>query len=73
MVQLHETSSHPAIRSPFIWFMAVLDVVRHSLELRAQRLQIVDELTALSDRDLAELGIARSDIGRIARAHVEGQ
>ena len=29
--------------------------------------QTYNELNALSDRDLADLGLARSDIGRIAR------
>lgn len=31
-----------------------------------------DELHALNDRDLADLGIARSDIGRIAKQTVYG-
>lgn len=31
-----------------------------------------DELAALSDRDLADLGIRRGDIGRVAREAVFG-
>jgi uncharacterized protein YjiS (DUF1127 family) len=31
----------------------------------------VDELTALSDRELGDLGLARCDIGRVARAEAD--
>lgn len=45
--------------------------VRHSLATRFRRIrlyhQTVSELSALHDRDLADLGIARGDIREVAR------
>jgi uncharacterized protein YjiS (DUF1127 family) len=33
--------------------------------------QVMQELSHLSDRELADIGITRSDIARIARDHAE--
>ncbi len=52
-------------------FRHLLDRLR---ELRARRKRYGDtmaELSALSDRGLADLGIARCDISRIAREHAD--
>ncbi|MFG1350064.1 DUF1127 domain-containing protein [Xanthobacter autotrophicus] len=35
------------------------------------RRRVVDELTALSDRDLSDMGVSRSDIRRLAREAAE--
>lgn len=40
--------------------------------LRAQYVETVRELDALSDRDLADLAISRYDIPRLAQEHVYG-
>ena len=36
------------------------------LALRAERSRVVRELSAMSDRDLADIGIARAEIARVA-------
>ena len=42
------------------------------LRKRARYLQTIDELSRLSERDLADLGIARSDIQFIAKQNSFG-
>lgn len=49
-----------------------LDRVREARAKRATYNRTVAELTALSDRDLADLGISRLNIEDIARTHVYG-
>jgi len=46
--------------------------MRHAAEVRRQREQIVAELSAMRDRELADIGIYRGDIARIAEAAVPG-
>ena len=42
--------------------------VRDARRVRAEYRRVYDELAALSDRDLTDLGIHRSDIAGVARA-----
>lgn len=42
------------------------------IEMNRQFRRTYDELQHLSDRDLADLGLVRSDIGRVARETVYG-
>jgi uncharacterized protein YjiS (DUF1127 family) len=52
---------------------ALLDRWRAARALRAAYLRTLREMQALSDRDLADIGIARADIEDIARRHVYGE
>lgn len=40
--------------------------LKAGLAARAERNRIVRELSAMSDHDLADIGVARSDIARVA-------
>jgi uncharacterized protein YjiS (DUF1127 family) len=52
--------------------VALVKVVGQSMQRRRVYLQTLHELTNLSDRDLADLGLARSDIGAVAREAAYG-
>lgn len=49
-----------------------LDGIRQGLEQRRRFRNTFNELDRLSDRELNDLGIARGDIGHIAREAVYG-
>lgn len=48
--------------------MDLLNRIQTYLELKRREAETAHELTQLSDRALADLGIARGDIRRVARA-----
>lgn len=48
-------------------FSALLKVAQEMIERRRVYARTVDELSALSDRDLADLGLSRSNISSVAR------
>jgi uncharacterized protein YjiS (DUF1127 family) len=50
----------------------MFEVLKSRLNSWKRYSRTVSELEALSNRELADLGIARSDIHRIARAAVRG-
>lgn len=47
--------------------VALVKVVGQSMQRRRVYLETLNELNGLSDRDLADLGILRTDIGQVAR------
>ncbi len=47
--------------------VALVKVVGQSMQRRRVYLQTLHELTNLSDRDLSDLGLARSNIASVAR------
>ena len=47
--------------------VALVKVASQSMQRRRVYLQTLHELNGLSDRDLSDLGIARSDINNVAR------
>ncbi len=53
-------------------FGALLDRWREARALRAAYRRTLNEMRALSDRDLADIGICRADIEDIAWRHVYG-
>jgi uncharacterized protein YjiS (DUF1127 family) len=59
----------PAVRDRL---SALIASIREAAAKRASYRQIVDELSALSDRDLDDLGISRHAIADIAWDHVYG-
>jgi uncharacterized protein YjiS (DUF1127 family) len=50
--------------------VALVKVVGQAMQRRRVYLQTLGELNDLSDRDLSDLGVARSDINRVAREAV---
>ena len=52
--------------------VALVKVAQQSLQRRRVYLQTLNELNLLSDRDLADLGIARSDVAVVARESAYG-
>ncbi len=67
------TQSAFGVRAGFKTVSKILAAKRHKMQVFATTYH---ELTALSDRDLRDIGISRSDINRLARqaadAAVEG-
>jgi uncharacterized protein YjiS (DUF1127 family) len=51
---------------------ALVKVIGQSMQRRRVYLQTLNELNALSDRDLSDLGLARSDIPYVAREAAYG-
>lgn len=51
---------------------ALVKVVGQSMQRRRAYLHTLGELNALSDRDLADLGLARSEIPHVAREAAYG-
>ena len=64
MAYVNSRSSSVGIADRFATFFKA---GKEMLERRRVYLQTVAELTNLSDRDLADLGLARANIGDIAR------
>ena len=50
-------------------FRNALDSIRQAAARRAAFNALYDELNAMSDRELADIGLARSEIGDVARDH----
>lgn len=46
--------------------MTLFDALRHRLAVRACERQVYAELTRLDDRALADIGLARSELRRVA-------
>jgi uncharacterized protein YjiS (DUF1127 family) len=65
-------TSRAATFSPADRFSGLLAQVKASFARRAVFTQTLRELNALSDRELADLGIARADITTIAREAAYG-
>ena len=55
------------------WAEEAVARFREAMSLRAQYNRAVSEMQSLSDRSLADLGIYRTDIRRIAREAVYGE
>lgn len=51
---------------------AVLATAQENWALHKEYRKTFDELASLTDRDLADIGIARADIATLARVHVYG-
>ena len=62
-------SARPAA---FELFLGLAAHMRESAAKRRSFNQIVRELSALSDRELEDVGISRFNIGQIAREHAYG-
>jgi uncharacterized protein YjiS (DUF1127 family) len=54
------------------FFLGLAEQVREARAKRSTYNVTVRELSALSDRDLSDLGIARANIAQIARQHAYG-
>ena len=48
--------------------MSLFDVLRHRLEVHGCEQRVYVELAQLDDRSLADIGLARSELRRVARA-----
>ena len=64
MAYVNSRSSSASIADRFVAFFKA---GKEAIERRNVYNRTVAELTALSDRDLADLGVARHNIGRVAR------
>jgi len=53
-------------------FSELIARIRTAVHLWREYWDVFNELDALTDRDLADIGIVRADIPAIARAHVQG-
>ena len=53
--------------APLAWATANLNAARDAWARRAKYNAVLEELSALTDRELADIGIARGEFHRIAR------
>jgi uncharacterized protein YjiS (DUF1127 family) len=69
------TSSHALNTnlSPVSWFLNLRATVVARIAKASEYNRIITELSSLSDRELTDIGIARSDIHDIAKKHVNVQ
>jgi uncharacterized protein YjiS (DUF1127 family) len=68
----HYTEAHVTGFSLIDWANERLNALRATIRQNREINRTYNELAALSDRDLNDLGIGRSDISRIARESVLG-
>ena len=68
------TAAHafPVPAIPRTAFSRVVRAIEERVELHRAYRCTLDELSALSDRDLADLGLHRSEIARVAKETVYG-
>ena len=64
------TAETMSFRTPLLMperpsFLAQIRAALDSLLARIQRRSVIDELNTLSDRELADIGLNRSDLGRV--------
>lgn len=64
------TAETMSFRAPLLMperpsFLAQIRAALDSLLARIQRRSVIDELNTLSDRELADIGLNRSDLGRV--------
>ena len=68
----HVLNTNIASSSLFARLRGVAENARTSWALYKEYKRTYDELDALTDRDLADIGIRRCDIAGLARTHVYG-